>query len=227
MPQRSTGSPAPACKAALPGPLGGKPRCSSSVTAACGACPYQRPRAADGVPSRPAQWPGIATSRRLAGLWLSVRRRPPGSAAASSHRYSVGYSPRSGIARPRLACPQQAGRLEAACIRPCLLGEVVHYRRRGPHQVLSRRSPGDEPHLPVHFLGRLDTFNRPQRGGDAAAKLTLQRLLPSDALMHVAAMSFGGLISQLVASRPIGGVGRAKDRRVRVVVPRRGCRGPR
>ena len=46
-------------------------------------------------------------------------------------------------------------------------------------------------------------------------------------VLHVAAMSFGGLISQLVRSRPIGGVGRAKDRRVRVVVPRRGCRGPR
>jgi Phage integrase family len=49
----------------------------------------------------------------------------------------------------------------------------------------------------------------------------------SGGLLHVAAMSFGGLGSQLVASRPIGGVGRAKDRRVRVVVPRRGCRGPR
>jgi hypothetical protein len=45
-------------------------------------------------------------------------------------------------------------------------------------------------------------------------------------VLHVAAMSFGGLISQLGATRPIGGVGRAKDRRVRVVVPRRGGRGP-
>ena len=44
---------------------------------------------------------------------------------------------------------------------------------------------------------------------------------------NVAAMSFDALIGQLVASRPIGGVGRAKDRRVRVVVPRRGCRAPR
>jgi dihydrofolate reductase len=30
-------------------------------------------------------------------------------------------------------------------------------------------------------------------------------------------MSFGGLISRLAASRPVGGVGRAKDRRVRVL----------
>ena len=60
-------------------------------------------------------------------------------------------------------------------------------------------------------------------GGDAAEPQK-QRFR---GLLRVAAMSFGGLISQLGASRPIGGVGRAKDRRVRVVVPRRGCRGPR
>ena len=40
-------------------------------------------------------------------------------------------------------------------------------------------------------------------------------------------MSLGGLISRPGASRRIGGEGRAEDRCVRIVVPRRGCRGPR
>src|SRR4029450_13187484 len=44
-------------------------------------------------------------------------------------------------------------------------------------------------------------------------------------LLHVTASSFGGLISRLVASRPIGGVGRAKDRGGRAAVPGRGGRG--
>src|SRR5579862_8718878 len=41
-------------------------------------------------------------------------------------------------------------------------------------------STSDEPHLPVHFTGRLDAFDRPQRGGDPAAKHTLQRLLTDE-----------------------------------------------
>jgi MFS family permease len=42
----------------------------------------------------------------------------------------------------------------------------------------------------------------------------------SEGLLHVTAMSFGGWISQLVASSPIGGARRAKVRRDRVVAPR-------
>ena len=60
---------------------------------------------------------------------------------------------------------------------------------------------------------------------DAAADLRTWKITVQ-VVSCTPAMSFCGLISQPAASRPIGGAGRAKDRRIRVVVPRRGGRGP-
>jgi len=97
------------------------------------------------------------------------------------------------------------------------------HRRLGAHQPARAVRDRDQrlPILPIHQCDR----RHPSTGHAGRLPASLNTDLVPDVL-HVAAMSFGGLISQLVASRPIGGVGRAKDRRVRVVVPRRVAEDP-
>jgi hypothetical protein len=47
----------------------------------------------------------------------------------------------------------------ASGVGECLVGEVVYYLCRSPHQGGARGSSGDEPHFSVFFLGGLDAFD--------------------------------------------------------------------